>query len=674
MLKFNALKIEVITADKVFGTNIKFSPNVNIINGENSTGKSTCLNAILYALGVEELLGGKKGKTMKPALREVIEFDEEQFKILESYVYLEIENEHMNTATIKRSIKSETRDANLITLFEGALLTKPELNYGSKDMYVHLSGAANNQLGFHSYLEQFIGWDLPKVSSYKGGDKKLYLQSLFPAFFIEQTRGWSDFLATIPTYYGIKNISKRAIEYILNLDVIENERKKQKIIDSKKNITSLWKENLDFMKSLAFEIQGEVEGVFDNPTIITEENKEQIFIGLERDNEFLALSKLKRQLQVEHMTLELARTSLSGEVLEQNKEELDESMEKLELLDFQYKQIYTDYKLEVRNLESLREQLKQVEEDLIKNKDARRLKTLGSEMDLNLAKDICPTCYQEIKDSLLPQQIEQIPMNIDDNIQFLQSQKNMMQLSINANEENLLKKQDLMQYYRTEINELRKNIRILKREMISDERLPSEAEIQKAIKLENEIEKLDNVEKQFNEKLEILFSLSNEWIKVLNDESGLPEEYFSLSDFEKLRALEKHFRRNVMEFGYRSAAVQDIKISEDKYFPTVNSFDMKFDASASDHIRGLWAYTVALYEASRELKGNHPGVLVFDEPGQHQMEVKNIKSFLEKVYKLKGNCQVIISTSLQEEQFEDVTQDIKFKLIEIEGKAIIPFE
>lgn len=122
----------------------------------------------------------------------------------------------------------------------------------------------------------------------------------------------------------------------------------------------------------------------------------------------------------------------------------------------------------MRNLESVREQLKQVEEDLIKNKDAGRLKNLGLEMDLNLAKDICPTCYQEIKDSLLPKQIEQIPMNIDDNIQFLQSQKNMMQLSISANEETLLKKQDLMQHYRTEINELRKNIRILKRERISD--------------------------------------------------------------------------------------------------------------------------------------------------------------------------------------------------------------
>lgn len=68
------------------------------------------------------------------------------------------------------------------------------------------------------------------------------------------------------------------------------------------------------------------------------------------------------------------------------------------------------------------------------------------------------------------------------------------------------------------------------------------------------------------------------------------------SDIEKLQALEKYFRRNVMEFEYTSAAVQDIKISEDKYFSTVNSFDLKFDTSASDHIRGSCAYTVALYE------------------------------------------------------------------------------
>ncbi|MGE7431919.1 hypothetical protein ACQKLM_28255 [Bacillus thuringiensis] len=80
-----------------------------------------------------------------------------------------------------------------------------------------------------------------------------------------------------------------------------------------------------------------------------------------------------------------------------------------------------------------------------------------------------------------------------------------------------------------------------------------------------------------------------------------------------------------------------------------------------------------MYETSREIKGT-PGVLVFNESGQHQIEVKDIKNLLERMYKLKGYYEVIIATSLQEEQFEEVTHDIEFELIEIDGKAIIPIE
>ncbi|MDD9785890.1 AAA family ATPase [Priestia megaterium] len=674
MLKLNALNIEVITAEKVFGTKISFSSKVNIINGQNSTGKSTCLNAILYGLGIEELLGGKKGKTMKPALRHEVEFNGQKFNVLESNVYLQIENENKNIITIKRSIKSNTRDANLITVIEGALLTSPEQHYSSRDMYVHLSGASNNELGFHKYLEKFIGWNLPKVSSYQGGDKKLYLQSLFPTFFIEQLRGWSDFLATVPTYYGIKNVSKKVIEYILDLDVIENERKRQEIEDYKKHVTAVWKENFNFITGLALEVKGEVKGITSNPTILTEEERERIFIEVERGGQFFPLPDLKDTLEAEYISLKLGKASIVGEVLEENQQELEDSIETLGLLEFENKQISEDYRLELRNLESLKEQIRMVEEDLIRNKDARKLKNLGSEMNLSLAKHTCPVCQQAIKDSLLPQSIEQNPMDIDENIKFLEAQRKMMKLSISANEEALAKKQEKMKYYRNQIDRLRSMIRGLRKEMLSDERLPSEVEIQKKIEIKNELDKLVSVEEQFNEKLTQIFLLSNQWIKILNKETKLPKEYFSLTDTEKLHALETYFKKNVMDFGYRSAAVEDIKISEDKYFPTVNSFDMKFDASASDHIRAIWAYTVALYETSREFKGNHPCLLVFDEPGQHQMEVKNIKSFFRKICNLKSDFQVIISTSLQEEQFKAVTKDIEFNLIEIKEKSIMPFE
>jgi hypothetical protein len=68
-----------------------------------------------------------------------------------------------------------------------------------------------------------LGWELPSVASSDGELKKLYIQTIFPAFIVEQKRGWSDFLSTIP-YYGIRNAQSRAIEFLLGLDVFEIER------------------------------------------------------------------------------------------------------------------------------------------------------------------------------------------------------------------------------------------------------------------------------------------------------------------------------------------------------------------------------------------------------------------------------------------------------------------
>ena len=93
------------------------------------------------------------------------------------------------------------------------------------EYYIHSSGSATSQKGFHAFLEKFIGWKLPEVPTYDDKDRKLYLQTIFPAMFIEQKRGWSGLLNTIPNF-GVKDVKRKVIEYILNLDIIENERLK----------------------------------------------------------------------------------------------------------------------------------------------------------------------------------------------------------------------------------------------------------------------------------------------------------------------------------------------------------------------------------------------------------------------------------------------------------------
>lgn len=91
------------------------------------------------------------------------------------------------------------------------------------------------------------------------------------------------------------------------------------------------------------------------------------------------------------------------------------------------------------------------------------------------------------------------------------------------------------------------------------------------------------------------------------------------------RSSKLHFVENLRKYGYKSVANMDeIKLSEESYLPIIEEFDMKFDSSASDNIRAIWAYTIALMQTSIEKEGNHPGVIIFDEPNQHSIIPEDI--------------------------------------------------
>ena len=118
-------------------------------------------------------------------------------------------------------------DDRLIEVTFGAALSNKDLTFRKESMYVHDAGGATNPYhGFHKWLEDFLGWELPLVSSAGDREVKLYSQLIFPAFLIEQKAGWSNYLATTP-YFGVKESKKRAVEFLLQLDVSQNEKAKR---------------------------------------------------------------------------------------------------------------------------------------------------------------------------------------------------------------------------------------------------------------------------------------------------------------------------------------------------------------------------------------------------------------------------------------------------------------
>ena len=157
----------------------------------------------------------------------------------------------------------------------------------------------------------------------------------------------------------------------------------------------------------------------------------------------------------------------------------------------------------------------------------------------------------------------------------------------------------------------------------------------------------------------------------------LPENKFSNSDIKKLNSLRKNFVANLEDYGYKSVIDKgEIGISEDNYLPVIENFDMKFDSSASDNIRGIWAYTVALLQVSMDMAGNHPTVLIFDEPVQHSIIPNDMEKFLDSIVQLGKNCQTIIGITVKDSDTQKIIDNLDenvYHFVEVQNKAFQKF-
>ncbi len=248
MAQIVSLSIRVRTVDGVFATKVEFDHGFNIVRGDNTSGKSSLFQAILYGLGAEELLGGKGRKTMQSALRDQVEdIDGVTSSVIESFIDLIIKN--VRTIRIRRFVLSETKSDRLIQIND--VDSNGEIVTEVISTWIHDKGGASNvKHGFHSYFASFLGLELPNVFYSNAEYKLLYLQSLFPSFIIEQKKGWADFLHTIP-YFGIKDVKSRVVEFILDLDVYKNEKLKIELANDLRNIESRWKDLYNDILQLA---------------------------------------------------------------------------------------------------------------------------------------------------------------------------------------------------------------------------------------------------------------------------------------------------------------------------------------------------------------------------------------------------------------------------------------
>lgn len=674
MLQIQAIKIVIHTTGGDFGRLIKFTDGLNIIRANNTSGKSSLFGALIYGLGFEELLLGKNEKALQSVFKSLVKdlkFEDEKIISLEhtvtqSEIFLEISN-GKEIITTKRYVINSKIKPQAIEVFHGPLVSDPTNDYERTSMYVHDRGAAtNDEIGFHKFLESFIGAKLPEIVNQDGVRTKLYLPLISTAHFIEQKAGWSDFFANIP-FYGIREAQLKVFEYILNLQVFEQAAIRQEIQNELREIEEKWKLQAESAKSTAKKAGGELIGLPDNPEIMSTQIRP--YVRFLRADKSLSFQELVSNISLDLTSIQLELNAPLNENLkrvEQNLEQLRAQTGSYEIL---YESLATEISQQKERLRQYRIQLRSVEEDVLKNKNAEKVQKLGLEANLKIASNTCPTCFQNIENTLLSEHIHVVPMRIDENLGYLDAQKKMVEAFINNVRERVIEMDGRLSAIEEAIQRNRTRIRSLKRDLVSDDRLPSQEVIERKVTLEREGIFLHKMRDEIDRSISSIYLLSKEFGDAKGRESNISKAYLSPSDASKIVSFEGFFTSYLKKFGFTSRKVDTIRISNEKYLPVYEfiqengiprQVDIRHESSASDFIRAQWAYYVSLFRASVANNGNHFNLLVFDEPQQQSASNENMKTFLEELAILRLN-QTIVFASFQnsDEDFEDATKDLQ---------------
>ncbi len=669
-MRLRHLKIRIMTDKGLHGTDISFPDGLVVLWADNSMGKSTCIRAVLVALGLEAMVTpSQMDLPLPPAMKSEIESDDGLAKVIESDIYLEIENQAGDRIVIHRSAKG-TRSKDLITVSLGPALSKPDESYRSEDYFVARSGAATRERGFHKMLADFLGWKLPIVQTFDGREYPLYMQCIFPYFIVDQTRGWANIDPPIPSQFRIKEPHKRSIEFILNLDANRIAAARVRLDQEAEDIGSRWSAMVNRIDTIAKSVGGVANKPPQKP-IANWPPEILPFILLPDGNNWISAHDLLANMV--KISSELAEKEIPrvGQAIKPAENELAKMQEELSEKETMLARLLESFEIERGEISSVAERLNKIDEDLQRNKDVKILLSLGSMVPAGVANQTCPTCHQNLIDSLTPLAQDQSPMSIDENIVFLDEQKSTFQTVAKNIGMVVLARESQITGLREVIARYRSHIRALKQTLVSDERLPSKAVIQTQIEIQQQVQRMEIALEEFDTALSEFEGLASQWKHVQSEICKLPANDTTDEDRQKLLEWNANLVEQLHQYEFKSVPSADITISVDTYKPVYQGFDLQYNVSASDLIRIIWSYLTAILELGRTRSINHPGLLIFDEPKQQSTKDISFAELLKRVSNASNfNQQVIFATSKDRSTLKNMLMDVNHKFIEFDGRIL----
>ncbi|QVK22165.1 hypothetical protein KHX94_12050 [Shewanella dokdonensis] len=471
----------------------------------------------------------------------------------------------------------------------------------------------------------------------------------FPTFFIEQKRGWSEIQANTPTYYGIKGVKKAALEFCLGVESYKQKNRLAELMAIKNDIKQSWDQIIGSAASLA-----EFSGL-----------KLQLGCTLEKES-FFPLVSFQVPHQDSYTDLESYVNGLESrlsDILSNIKtwplyNEVSELAAKKRSLLRVFDELKQKQEGILISINRSSAKIENLREELDKYKQLKRLHDVGSEINFQTEITSCPICESDLYDSLSKVPVRAKPLSVEQNIDFLKNQiefyngiNNKQLNDIKDIEVKLIENQNYMDNVQSRIINLK-----------SDESQFIELygqDLKRKVELENEIRELKKLLLKQNELNNRAKGYYEDWINISSEYTEITKKKNEDVSFRIRNELKNKMITNLSEFGYNSANKTYIQISEQTLRPELDGFDIVADSSASDYIRIIWSYTLALLELGIVHESvKHGGFVVFDEPRQHETDKASFASLLNKSSSLIDiGGQVIVATSISSKELEDYDLD-----------------
>ena len=661
MMYFDGIGI-VIEANKKgshnperFGRIIPVKKGLTIIAGDNTSGKTTLAKCFYYILGVEEILDGKQNvNSMDKSV--YIEFDQKNkdgeldtYIVDKSCVFAQLSNSDGKVITVRRMLKAgDKKDFSEVDVYECAYKERtndtPHTTY-----YLHGQDDHNENLpfGYYQYLAKFAGLRIVNVPTRSGKEYALYLQTLFALDYVEQTRGWTDYFAVIRGYNFLQP-KQRIVEYALGIGYDEDSVTKKHLSNQNELLKDEWYKRVrEIVQRLTYNnlmVSGLSEDIAKQKGISTD--LQYTVIG---EKGTLAEVLAKMEKRIGDLNASLRKTD------DQRFNDYNMQLASFNEKEKQYDKFYRKLQEDYNKKDTITRQLVNIDEEIDRNKNISHVTNLLNSQHVR----ICPTCHRAL-DMTDEGHLKIGRDDIESNIKYLATQKKFLGGLLDSLKKTIEEKEIFLAYYKKILMQEKEKLNTAYVEVADNDDIPSEHLMMEMTDLKMKLASYNEVSAQAKAMVEEMWSMKTVYDQNRKTIKELGKDEDDTGNIE-LNDLQNEFRKMLVSFRYESNDERQITLQTDDknsnflYLPQamVGGFweHLRSVSSASDFVRSVWAYYLALMKVGT----HHPGFLLFDEPCQHSINETDLKTLFEKCAEM--DRQIILFCSSEPKTEETVNAD-----------------